>query len=199
MHNTHLLELQGVYYFFTMSKIISLFNESDKLEGSKNYKVWSRHIQSTLIYNELWKGVCNAQPTKPTNPDQLAKWELKDEKALALIHSTVSDDIYVHIENSSDAWSAWKTLKDLFDSQSEAKKIDLQLKLFQQKLSLGGDVMEYISRLKNIKQEISRAGFGKIEDSMMVTILIAGFPETYKHFWKLYRLQINWIKFILMN
>ena len=91
------------------------------MEGSKNYKVWSRHIQSTLIYNELWKGVYNAQPTKPnqtkpTNPDQLAKWELKDERALALIHSTVSDDIYVHIENSFDAWSSWKTLKDLFDS-----------------------------------------------------------------------------------
>ena len=100
-----------------MSKVISIFNESDKLEGSKNYKVWSRHIQSTLIYNELWKGVCNAQPTKSTNLDQLSKWELKDEKALALIHSIVSDDIFVHIENSS---SAWKTLKDLFDSQSEA-------------------------------------------------------------------------------
>ena len=49
-----------------MSKVVSLFNESDKLEGSKNYKIWSRHIQSTLIYNELWKGLCNAQPTKPT-------------------------------------------------------------------------------------------------------------------------------------
>ena len=42
--------------------------------------------------------------------------------------------------------------------------------------------MEYISILKNIKNEISRMGFGKIEDSMMVTILIAGLPETYKHF-----------------
>ena len=89
-----------------MSKVVSLFNEYDKLEGSKNYKVWSRQIQSTLIYNELWKGICNAHPTKPTNPDQLAKWELKYENALALIHSTVSDDIYVHSGNSSDAWSA---------------------------------------------------------------------------------------------
>ena len=60
-----------------MSKVVSLFNESDKLEGSKNYKVWRHHIQSTLIYNELWKGVCNAQHTKPTILDQIAKWELK--------------------------------------------------------------------------------------------------------------------------
>ena len=34
-----------------MFKLISLFNDSDKLEGSKNYKVWSWHIQSTLIYH----------------------------------------------------------------------------------------------------------------------------------------------------
>ena len=134
-----------------MSRVVSLFNESDKQEGSKNYKVWSRHIQSTLIYNELWKGVCNAQPTKPTIPNQLSKWELKDEKALALIHSTVSDDIFVHIENSSSTWLAWKTLKYLFDSQSEAKKIDLQLKLFQQKLSSEGLVqLEYGQKVLNI-------------------------------------------------
>ena len=161
-----------MFIFFTMSKVVSLFNESDKLEGSKNYKVWSCHIQSTLIYNELWKGICNSQPTKLTIPDQLAKWELKDEKALALIHSTkkalalihstVSDDIFVHIENSSSAWSAWKTLKGLFDSESEDKKIYLQLKLFQQKMSSGGDVMEYISILKNIKQENSRAVLVKL-------------------------------------
>jgi hypothetical protein len=107
---------------------------------------------------------------------------LKDENALALIQSIVSDEVFVHIENCSDSWSAWKILKDLFDSQTEAKRVDLQLKLLQQKLVVGGDVMEYISRLKNIKQEIAKAGFAKIEDSLMVTILILGFPESYKHF-----------------
>jgi len=45
----------------------------------------------------------------------------------------------------------------------------------QENLVVGGDVMEYISRLKNIKQEISKVGFSKIENSMMVTILISGF------------------------
>jgi hypothetical protein len=107
---------------------------------------------------------------------------LKDEKALALIQSTVSDDVFVHIENCIDSWSAWKILKDLFDKKTQAKQVDLQLMLLQQKLVVGGDVMEYISRLKNIKQEISKVGFAKIEDSMMVTILISGFPDTYKNF-----------------
>jgi hypothetical protein len=176
-----------------MSKIISLFNDSDKLEGSKNYKAWSRHIQSTLIYNELWKGICNEQPTKPTDVVPLARWELKDENALALIQSTVSDEVFVHIENCIDSWSAWKILKDLFDSQTEAKRVDLQLNLLQQKLVVGGDVMEYISRLKNIKQEISKASFAKIEDSLMVTILISVCQNHTRISWKHCRLQISWI------
>jgi hypothetical protein len=39
-------------------------------------------MESTLIYNELWKDICSGdkKPTKPTKVGPLAKWELKDEK-----------------------------------------------------------------------------------------------------------------------
>jgi len=75
-----------------------------------------------------------------------------------------------------------KTFKDLFDTQPESKKFDLQLKLLQQKLTEGGDVLEYISRLKNIRQEIINVGFPAIDDSFMVTIVITGLPSSYTHF-----------------
>jgi len=110
-------------------------------------------MESTFIYNELWYGVCNGdvKPNKPTDAGSLAKWEIKDAKELALIKSSVNDELYVHIENASYAWSAWKTFKDLFDTQLATKKVDIQLNFLQQKLKEGGDVLEYISRLKNIK------------------------------------------------
>jgi hypothetical protein len=59
-----------------MSKLVSLFTNSDQLDGTKNYKTWSRHMQNTLIYNELWKDVCNGDknPTKPTDSRELAIW-----------------------------------------------------------------------------------------------------------------------------
>jgi hypothetical protein len=81
-------------------------------------------MESTLIYNELWKDICNGdvKPNKPIDAGPLAKWELKDEKYLALIKSFVNEEMFVHIENTSDAWSAWKTFKDLFDTQPETKK-----------------------------------------------------------------------------
>ena len=167
-----------------MSKLINLFSDSDKLEGTKSYKTWHRLIESTLIYNELWQGICDGdvKPNKPTDATALAKWEVKNAKALALIKSSVNDEMYVHIENATDAWSALKTFKDLFDTQPESKKVDLQLKLLQQKLTEGGDILEYISRLKNVRQEIINAGFPAIDDSFMVTIGIAGLPSSYTHF-----------------
>jgi hypothetical protein len=80
-------------------------------------------MQNTLIYNELWKDVCNGDkpPTKPIDARELARWELKDEKALALLKSFVTDEMFVHIENAIDAWNAWKIFKNMFDTQPESK------------------------------------------------------------------------------
>eukprot|EP00253_Pinus_taeda_P033744 PITA_33744 len=167
-----------------MSKSINLFYDSDKLEGTKYYKTWQRLIKITLIYNELWHDICDGdiKPNKPTYAATLEKWEVKNGKALALIKSSVNDEMYVHIENATDAWSALQIFKDFFDTQPESKKFDLQLKLLQQKLTEGGDVLEYFSRLKNIKQEIINVGFQAVDDSFMVTILIVGLPSSYTHF-----------------
>ena len=96
-----------------MSKLINFFSDSDKLEGSKSYKTWQHLIEITLIYNELWHDICDGdvKPNKPTDAAVLEKWEVKNSKALALIKSSVNDEMYVHIKNEKDAWSAMRTLK----------------------------------------------------------------------------------------
>ena len=133
-----------------MSKLINLFSDTDKLEGTKSYKTWQHLIESTLIYNELWQGICDGyvNPNKTTDAAALAKWEIKNAKALALIKSFVNDEMYVHIENATDAWSALKTFKDLFDTQPESKKVDLQLQFLQQKLTEGGEFLDISQDLR---------------------------------------------------
>ena len=120
-----------------MSKLINLFSKPDKLEGVKSYKTWKLLIESTFIYNELWHEICdgNIKPNKPIDAASLAKWEVKNAKALALIKASVNNEMYIHIENALDAWTALRTFKDLFDTQPESKKVDPQLKLLQQKLT----------------------------------------------------------------
>jgi hypothetical protein len=86
-----------------MSKLVNLFIDFDKLNGLKNYMTWSHHMQNTLIFNDLWKYICNGEkaPIKLINARELAKWELRDEKALALLRSYVTDEMFIHIENEN--------------------------------------------------------------------------------------------------
>jgi hypothetical protein len=139
-----------------MSKLINLFTESDKLDGPNNYKSWSRHMQNMLIYNELWRDIGDGDiaPTKPTDATYLAKWNLKVEKKLTLLRSFVTERMFVHIENYKDAWSAWNLLKKFFDTLDASQRVDLQMKLLKQRLADNGDVLEYISKIKNIHQGV---------------------------------------------
>jgi len=121
-------------------------------------------MQNTLIYNELWRDICDGDtaPTKPTNATSLAKWNLKDEKALALLRSSVTEHMFVHIENSKDAWSTWNLLWKLYDTPFASHRVNLQMKFLKQILAYKGDVLEYISRTKKIHQEIIKRGFPKL-------------------------------------
>jgi hypothetical protein len=90
-----------------MSKLINLFTELDKLDGPKNYKTWSQHMHNTLIYNELWHDIYDGDiaSTNPTDATYLPKWNLKDEKSLSFLCFFVTEHMFVHINNSKDAWS----------------------------------------------------------------------------------------------
>jgi hypothetical protein len=114
---------------------------------------------------------------------------LKDEKSLALLRSSVTEHMFVHIENSKDAWSSWNLLKKIFDTLVASHRVDLQMKLLKLILTNNGDVLEYISRIKNIHQEIIKGGFPKLEDIFLVSIVINGLPSSYKKF--LETLKIN--------
>ena len=107
---------------------------------------------------------------------------MKDEKALALLRSYVIEHMFVHIENLKDAWSYWNLLKKIFDTPVASHRVDLQMKFLKQILADNGDVLEYISRIKNIHQEIIKCGFPKLEDNFLVSIVINGLPQYYKNF-----------------
>jgi hypothetical protein len=101
-------------------------------------------MHNILVYNELWHDICDGDtaPTKPTDATSIDKWNLKDKKALALLCSCVTEQMYVHIENSKDAWYAWNLLKNLFDTHVASQRVDLQMKLLKQRLIDNGDVLE---------------------------------------------------------
>lgn len=97
------------------------------LTGKENYKEWSRKINHTLIFNDLWKGIYEGEndnaPAKPTSNKELAIWENKDNKAYDLIVASVSEEVSRHIIPITNAYDALKKLKYLYDSHSELEVV----------------------------------------------------------------------------
>ena len=67
--------------------------------------------------------------------------EIEDEKELALLSSSVTEHMFVHIENSKDAWSAQNLLKTIFYTPTASHRVYLQMKLIKQILTDNGDVL----------------------------------------------------------
>jgi hypothetical protein len=69
-----------------------------------------------LIYNELWHDIYDGDtaPTKPIDATSLEKWNLKDEKALALLHPSVTKHMFVHIEEFQICMVCLESIKESF-------------------------------------------------------------------------------------
>jgi hypothetical protein len=131
------------------------------LTDKENYLEWSRKIKHTLIFNNLWDGICEGEvdgrPIIPTTNKELAIWKNKDKKAYALIVVMVSEEVSHHIISTKDSYGALKKLKDLYDSHSELELIQLLVKLFNLELK-NDDPMDLASEIKAILHDIDATG-----------------------------------------
>ena len=99
--------------------------------GEENYQEWFRKVKNTLIFNDMWDGICENEnledkkdgeaidevdksaPVPPTtDTKELALWKSKDKKAYALIITSVSEEVSRHLVSSKSAWEALKKRKD---------------------------------------------------------------------------------------
>jgi len=55
------------------------------LSGKENYLEWSRKIEHTLIFNDLWDDICDGDtaPTKPIPDKELVIWMIKIRKHIS--------------------------------------------------------------------------------------------------------------------
>jgi hypothetical protein len=168
------------------------------LTGKENYKEWYRKIKSTLIFNNLWNGICEAttvneevvestatkdeseakskssRPTIPTSNKERAIWKDKDKKAYAVIFATISEEVRRHIAAINDFYSTLKRLNDLYDTHSELELIQL----FNLELK-NDDPMALASEIEAIMHDID-AIWVKI-DLPFTTFIKALYP-TYSHY-----------------
>eukprot|EP00253_Pinus_taeda_P014986 PITA_14986 len=134
--------------------------------GKENYPEWSRKIKHTLIFNELWKGVCvgdgDKEPEQPTSDKEFTIWENKNNKTYALIAASVSEEVSHHISPFSNAFEALQKLNELYDSHSALEVVQLIIKLFTLELQ-NNDALALASEVKSIMHDIKATKPGPFE------------------------------------
>lgn len=88
------------------------------LTSKENWSEWSRKVKHALIFNYFWIRICdsNTQPTKLIDAKELVVWNMKNNKAYALIVASFNEKVNCHISSIDDARNALKKVKDLYDS-----------------------------------------------------------------------------------
>jgi len=159
------------------------------LTGKENYPEWSRMVKHTLIYNDLWNGVCvgeeDKDPVQPTSDKELAIWENKNNKAYALIAASVNEEVSCHISSYSTAFEALQKLKELYDTHSALEVVQLMIKLFTLELK-NNDPLALASEIKSIMHDIKST---KVELDISLIAFLKALSPTYSNY--LESLQAN--------
>eukprot|EP00253_Pinus_taeda_P012451 PITA_12451 len=151
------------------------------ITGKENYPDWSRMVQHTLIFNELWKGVCvgegDRDPEKPTSDKELSIWENKNSKAYALIAASVNKEVSRHLTTCSNAFEALQKLKEFYDSHSALEVVQLMIKLFTLELQ-NNDPLALASEIKSIVHDIKSTKFAEREKAFGKKTIFESSKET---------------------
>lgn len=152
------------------------------LSGKENYHEWSIKIKYTLIFNELWKEECegvHVNPLeKPTSSKELAIWENKINKAYALIAMLINEEVSRCIAPFTNAFSALKKLKDLYDLHFELEVVQLKIKLSNIELKYD-DPLALAFEIKAIVHDVEATD---VKMGVPLTNYVKELYPTYSHY-----------------
>ena len=121
--------------------------------------------------------------TKPTDKDELAEFEAVEARAQRVILDGVKDHLLPHLAKKKIAYDMWDALKQLFEAKNENQKMALKDKLHNVKMTQGEGVTSYLTRMAQVKDELTSVG-ETISDSEMARTTLKGFTKRWDVFVK---------------
>lgn len=140
----------------------------EKLTGD-NYATWSTDMKWLLIMKGAWNAVIDHE-----NVD-----DAEDLKAMALIGLSVDKHLKTTIDACDTAKEAWDKLEDVYKAKSNARKLQLKRELTSISLKPKESITMYVSRAKDIRDQLIAAGYEASEEEVALSLL-AGLPEGYE-------------------
>src|SRR4051812_26864353 len=99
--------------------------------GGDNFHLWKFKMRMILEEKDLWT-IVNGTENRPADTDKLAHatYEKRDNRALMIICLNLQDSEMSHIQSSTSAKEAWRTLKEIHEAKSVSNRLFLRKEFF---------------------------------------------------------------------
>ncbi len=134
----------------------------------ENYPTWSIRMKYALVNKGLWKAV-SAEVEVDVDVDQ---------KAIALIGLFVKDHHLATLEECKSAKEAWQRLERVYQSKSNARKLQLKRELNQLKKESGEPLTKFVARAKALRDQLCAAGLD-VKSEEVTWAVLAGLPKEF--------------------
>jgi 2-phosphoglycerate kinase len=113
----------------------------------------------------------------PTDAALLGPWKKGEAKAKSIILDGVKDQIIPHLTEKMLAKDMWAALSVLYQSKKENRVMVLRERMRSTKMAKGESVVQYLTRLTQIREEVATVGT-KTEDFELVHVALNGFLKS---------------------
>lgn len=148
------------------------------LEGNSNYIAWKDRMEALLEENGLKEFIDQDIPKPSTsNAKDLAEWRKCVEKPRHIILEGVQNHIVSSVHGEENPYSMWKALKNLFQNNSDHKKLALKDKLRKIKVEKVDSIPNYLTKFTHCRDELGSVKIIVFEDDM-VSLALLGLPKS---------------------
>jgi hypothetical protein len=163
---------------------------SEKLTKS-NYPLWRVQVLLAVHATQL-EGLLTGDEQAPeefiivnndnkttTKQRNLAyvSWVARDQVVLSYLLSSLTRETLQHVSRSVTSAQAWKTLADLYSSQTRARSVNTRIALTTTKKN-HMTVSDYYAKMCQFADDLATSGT-TLHDDELVTYLLAGLDEDY--------------------
>ncbi|GBM93468.1 hypothetical protein AVEN_215354-1 [Araneus ventricosus] len=147
----------------------------------QNYSEWKFQINCALKAKGVFT-IANGNKTKPDNDEyKIERWEKDDAIAMFIISSAMELPQVTLIESCRSSKEMIEKFDSIFKLKSDFNKMLLLEKFHQLNIECKETVVQYISKVENLADQVKDAG-ESISDATVITEILGTLPPKYKNF-----------------
>ena len=142
------------------------------------FHTWQVKLKGHLMKKGLWS-IITTEGENLTVAQQCER-QMKDEKALGILLTSVADDIVHHLDQATTAKTAWETLERTFGAKSKHSKISLKMQLYGLTMHENESLSSLVNRLKSICTQLSYIECN-IDKDDKIAVLLKSLPMQFEN------------------